>query len=48
MCTVTPSDSDIDLAITVGGDDPGTVLGHYYALSKRWQDQLTELVASSC
>lgn len=37
-------DSDIDLAVTVGGDDPGTVRGHYCAESKRWQDQLTALL----
>jgi predicted nucleotidyltransferase len=37
-------DSDIDLAITVGGDNPRTVLGHYFALSERWQNELTELL----
>ena len=26
--------SDIDLAVTIGGDDPGTVLGIYFARSK--------------
>jgi predicted nucleotidyltransferase len=28
--------SDIDIAITIGGDDPGTVRGTYFALGKRW------------
>jgi predicted nucleotidyltransferase len=37
-------DSDIDLAITVDGDSPGTVLGNYFALGERWQEQLTELL----
>jgi len=36
-------DSDIDLAITVGGDNPGVVLGIYFALGKQWQDKLSEL-----
>jgi predicted nucleotidyltransferase len=39
-----PVDRDIDLAITVGGSDPGTVRGNYYALGKRWQDELTKLL----
>jgi predicted nucleotidyltransferase len=37
-------ESDIDLAITVGGESPGTVLGNYFALGERWQEQLTELL----
>src|SRR5262245_36778180 len=37
-------DSDIDLAITVGGGDAGTVLGHYFAEGQRWQQQLTHLL----
>jgi predicted nucleotidyltransferase len=37
-------ESDIDLAITVDGDSPGTVLGNYFALGERWQEQLTELL----
>ena len=38
------SDSDIDLAITVGGTDVGNILGNYLAESKRWQDQLSHLL----
>jgi predicted nucleotidyltransferase len=37
-------DSDIDLAITVDGDSPGTVLGNYFAFGEHWQGQLTELL----
>ena len=37
-------DSDIDLAMTVDGDSPGTVLGNYFALGERWQEQLAELL----
>jgi predicted nucleotidyltransferase len=39
-----PSDRDIDLAITVGGPDPRTARGHYYALSKKWQGELTTML----
>jgi len=39
-----PSDRDVDLAITVGGSDPGTARGHYYALSKKWQGELTTML----
>jgi predicted nucleotidyltransferase len=35
------SNSDADLALTLGGDDPGTILGNYFALSQKWQDELT-------
>jgi predicted nucleotidyltransferase len=38
-----PSDRDVDLAITVGGPER-TARGHYYALSKKWQDELTTLL----
>jgi predicted nucleotidyltransferase len=37
-------DSDIDLAITVGGTDMGNVLGNYFAEGRRWQDQLSHLL----
>lgn len=37
-------DSDVDLALTVGGRDPGAVRGNYYALSQRWQDTLSDLL----
>jgi predicted nucleotidyltransferase len=36
--------SDVDLAITVGGSDPGNILGNYFAESQRWQDELTKLI----
>ena len=39
--------SDIDLAITVHSNDSGnTVLGIYFALSQKWQDELTRLLGS--
>src|SRR6476659_2603908 len=38
------ADSDVDLALTLGGDDPGTILGNYFALSQKWQDELTSLL----
>ena len=39
--------SDIDLAIKVESNDPGnTVLGIYLALSQRWEDKLSRLLAS--
>jgi hypothetical protein len=39
-------DNDIALAITVGGDDPGTILGHYLADGERWH-QLTRLLEAN-
>ncbi|MGB0058081.1 MAG: hypothetical protein WBQ20_15300, partial [Methyloceanibacter sp.] len=37
----------IDLAIKVESNDPGnTVLGIYLALSQRWEDKLSRLLAS--
>jgi hypothetical protein len=36
-----PADSDVDLALTLGGDDPGTILGNYFALDETWQRELT-------
>jgi predicted nucleotidyltransferase len=36
--------ADVDLALTVGGDNPGTILGIYYALGQRWQDELTSVL----
>jgi predicted nucleotidyltransferase len=36
--------SDIDLALTLGGNDPGTILGNYFALHRTWQDELTSLL----
>jgi predicted nucleotidyltransferase len=38
--------SDIDLAVTIDGDEPGTVLGIYYARSRKWQEDLTSLLRS--
>jgi predicted nucleotidyltransferase len=38
--------SDIDIAITIGGDDPGTVRGTYFALGKRWEDELAIILGS--
>ena len=35
---------DIDLAVTIGGDDPGTVRGNYFALRPRWQEELSSLL----
>jgi predicted nucleotidyltransferase len=32
-------DSDIDLAITVGGSDDGVVRGNYFAVGPEWQRQ---------
>jgi predicted nucleotidyltransferase len=40
----TAPDSDIDLAITVGGNDSGTILGNWYVEGKRWQPQLTAML----
>jgi predicted nucleotidyltransferase len=40
------SDSDIDLALTVGGGAPGTVLGNYFALSRDWQIELSNLLGA--
>lgn len=37
-------DSDIDLAITVGGSDQGNIFGNYFAERPRWQEQLTHLL----
>jgi predicted nucleotidyltransferase len=38
-------DRDIDLALTVGPvDNLDTARGHYYALSKHWQRELTDLL----
>ena len=38
--------SDIDLAVTIGGDDPGTVLGIYFARAQKWQTELTSLLGT--
>jgi predicted nucleotidyltransferase len=38
-------DSDIDLAITVGGTNPGLILGNYLAMDQRWQDELSSLLS---
>ena len=38
--------SDIDLAVTIGTDDPGTVLGIYYARGQKWQAELTSLLGT--
>ena len=39
--------SDIDLAIKIGSNAPGnTVLGIYFALGQRCQDELTRLLTS--
>jgi len=35
--------SDVDLAITVDGNNAGTILGNWYVEGKRWQPQLTTL-----
>jgi predicted nucleotidyltransferase len=38
-------DSDIDLALTIARDsNAGTVRSIYFALGRRWQDQLTKLL----
>ena len=37
-------DSDIDLAITVGGITPAIIRANYYACGKQWQDELTSLL----
>ena len=37
-------DSDIDLAITVGGSDDGVVRGNYFAVGPEWQRQLSDLL----
>jgi predicted nucleotidyltransferase len=39
--------SDIDLAVTIGSDDPGTVLGIYYARGQKWQEELMGLLGGS-
>ena len=39
--------SDIDLAITIGAENPGTVRGIYIARSQRWQKELTELLGAN-
>ena len=39
-------ESDIDLAVTIGSDDPGTVLGIYYARGQKWQAELTSLLGT--
>ena len=36
-------DSDIDLALTLGGD-PNTALANYFALGQKWQEALTAVV----
>jgi hypothetical protein len=36
--------SDVDLAITVDGNNAGTILGNWYVEGKRWQPQLTTLL----
>ena len=38
--------NDIDLAVTIGGDDPGTVLGIYFARAQKWQTELTSLLGT--
>jgi predicted nucleotidyltransferase len=43
---LTNEQSDIDLAIKIESNDPGGVLGIYFALGQRWQDDLTRLLAS--
>ena len=40
-------ESDIDLAVTIGSDDPGTVLGIYYARGQKWQEGLMGLLGGS-
>ena len=40
------SGNDIDLAITIGAENPGTVRGIYIARSQRWQKELTELLGA--
>jgi predicted nucleotidyltransferase len=35
-------DSDVDIAITIGGADAATIRGHYFAEGPRWQKQLSE------
>ena len=39
--------SDINLAITIGAENPGTVRGIYIARSQRWQKELTELLGAN-
>jgi predicted nucleotidyltransferase len=46
---LTNEQSDIDIAIKIikiESNDPGRVLGIYFALDQRWQDDLTRLLAS--
>jgi predicted nucleotidyltransferase len=37
-------DSDVDLAVTVGGATPEEARGNYYAEKARWQQELTALL----
>jgi predicted nucleotidyltransferase len=39
--------SDINLAITIGAENPGTVRGTYIARGQRWQKELTELLGAN-
>ena len=40
----TTDESDIDLAITIGSDDAGTVRAIYFAKGELWQAELTQLL----
>ena len=35
-------ESDVDLAVTIGGGDPGTILGNYIAFADQWERDLSE------
>ena len=36
-----------DLSVSIGSDDPGTVLGIYYARGQKWQEELMGLLGGS-
>jgi predicted nucleotidyltransferase len=39
-----PLDSDVDLAVTVGGATSDEARGNYYAEARRWRRELTALL----
>jgi predicted nucleotidyltransferase len=38
--------SDIDLAVTIGSDEPETVLAIYFSLAHKWQEELARLLGT--